>query len=365
MSFSLYYHIPFCAKKCPYCHFFVLPNKKAFHESLLFSLKKEWALRKELCKNKRLETLYFGGGTPYLFGTENFSKLLEDLPLDHCSEISLELNPEQLDLESLRTYRSMGINRVSIGVQSFSPRLLKKIGRGHSAQQAVEAVFLAQKAGFSDISIDLIYELPTQSLEEWRASVEEAIKLPISHLSLYNLQIEKPSLYYKQREQIQKEMPEEDLSLAMHNYAIESFAKAGFERYEISAFARSKAYSKHNLGYWQGRPFLGLGPSAFSYWDGARFSNFSHFGKYQRKLENNELPLDFFEKLEGEKSERERLAIALRVLEGVNFSETKYPAVLEDLKNLSKQGLLLHDKDSFSLSEKGLLFYDRLASELI
>lgn len=358
-DYSLYVHIPFCTKKCDYCHFFVLPNKESYKDPLLKAIKQEYSLRQKTeALPPKLVSLYFGGGTPALFGPERIAELIKFFP--PCDEVTLEANPDGVSLELMRAYRKAGVNRISLGVQSLDDQLLIKIGRTHNATHAETAVHLLKEAGFDNISIDLMYDLPSQNLAHWRHTLERAAKLPITHLSLYNLTIEPHTSFFKYRETLSKEVPNEEESLQMYLMAQEVLEKAGLNQYEISAFAKPGFYSKHNTGYWLARPFLGLGPSAFSYWHGKRFRNVANLNKYTQTLDKDEFPIDFEEELLGEEKERELFAIQLRLMQGVAL-----PSYKDELIPLEKEGLLLIENGRVKLTQRGLLLYDSIATELI
>ncbi|MBS0622377.1 MAG: radical SAM family heme chaperone HemW [Verrucomicrobia bacterium] len=348
---GIYFHLPFCTKKCPYCHFYVLENRTSDPERLLVGLRKEWALRSP----QSVETLYFGGGTPSLMGPEAIKEIISWMP-NLPSEITLEVNPEDASLEKMRAFYESGVNRISLGVQTLDDNLLKAIGRTHSAKQAMEAVENSSRAGFENISIDLMLELPAQTLDQVRTTFSLACSLPITHLSLYNLVCEPPSLFYKRP----PKQPLEEEALEMHLFALQFLKDQGFERYEISAFARDGKIAQHNTLYWTGAPFLGFGPSAFSYIDGQRFRNTLNWRKYFALLEEGQEPVDFRETLDTPARQRELLAVELRLLRGVHRSRFEGQE-----KALIEKGLLELHEDHIRLTDKGLLFYDTVASELI
>ncbi len=358
---SLYFHVPFCNKKCPYCHFYVIPNQAPQVALYMSALEREWLQKRPLLQNKEPVSIYFGGGTPALLPPSELKRILTRVPHQESCEITLEANPENLTQELLAEFREAGVNRLSIGVQSFSDKLLKRLRRTHSAQDAIRAVENAHAAGFSNISIDLMYDLPTQGLSEWEETVIQAAKLPISHLSLYNLTIEPHTLFFKQRKTLEPLTPSRDESLAMYDLAVDIFKRSGLEQYEISAFARDKKHSIHNSGYWTGRSFLGLGPSAFSYWENERFQNISNLHKYSKSLEEDKDPADFREKLSDEARSRESLVLQLRLHKGVQLEEA--PSM--ELNILIESGLIAHHENQIRLTPRGIRLYDTVASELI
>ncbi len=271
----------------------------------------------------------------------------------------------------MQEFAKAGINRVSLGVQSFDDTLLQILGRTHdsfAAKKAVEAVY---EAGITNISIDLMYELPFQTVSQWEKSVEEAIKLPITHLSLYNLTFEPGTVFYKKQKNLSKNLPTEEEAVAMLNIATSSFPTAGLKRYEISAFAKDNLFSVHNVGYWTARPFIGLGPSAFSYYNNRRFRNIPHLKKWAEQITKGLPPEDFEETLDLAARQKELLAVELRLLQGVDlpsFIKKNSPLSKELEQSIQKNiqdGYLRFLGSTLSLTEKGLLFYDSVAEELI
>lgn len=332
-------------------------------KSYLSFLKREWEDKKHLLTE--LISIYLGGGTPSLLEPNELESILSFIG-QTAQEITLEANPENVTLEKMKAYKALGINRVSIGVQSLSDSSLQVIERGHSSQKAIDAIELTFQAGIENISIDLMYDLPHQSLHSWRKTIDIAATLPIMHLSLYNLIMEEGSLYFKRQKELKKTIPSDETSLAMLSYAVESLEKAGLKRYEISAFARNNHISLHNTGYWTARPFIGIGPAAFSYYEGRRFRNIPHLKKWQAAIENGIKPIDFTETLPYPDNVHELLAVRLRLLEGVDLSLFSLPLSTETvLKNLEEEGFLIKEKNKVRLSEKGTLFYDTVAAHII
>lgn len=357
---SLYFHVPFCTKKCPYCHFYVIPNRRPFQTLLKEALSLEWKTQSPLLENQSICSIYFGGGTPALF--DGIGEILQPIsrPLD-C-EITIEANPEESSFERFSLFRSWGINRLSLGVQSLDDRSLQTLERIHSADKAKQAIFDAHRAGFKNISIDLMYDLPGQTEESWRYTLDQLADLPIQHLSLYNLTIEPHTAFHKR----QVKTPSGELSLRLLNAALEKLEEIGLHRYEISAFARMGHESRHNLGYWTYRPFLGFGPSAYSYWNQERFRNIAHIQRYARHLKENTSPVDFREKLSDAAHTKERLAVQLRLKKGVDLNRLELPEETRTaIEKLKLSGLLQQTGAQLQLTDRGMLFYDTVAVELI
>lgn len=365
---SLYFHIPFCEKKCPYCHFYVIPEKTSHKELLASSLRMEWQSQLAELEEKRIVSIYFGGGTPTLFapeGIESILQLTKQVELAPDCEITIEANPERVSEKLFSQLRELGVNRLSLGVQSLDDRSLATLERAHSAKKAKEAIFSAQRSGFHNISIDLMYDLPDQTLASFRYTLDQLADLSLQHVSLYNLTIEPHTSFYKRRENLS--LPHPEISFQLLSEALESLDNIGLKRYEISAFSKPGFRSRHNLGYWTARPFLGFGPSAFSYWKSQRYRNVAHLNRYAKALREGASAVDFREKLEEAKQVNELLAIHLRLVEGLSLSDfPKIPSeTLVTLEKLIKEGWIIREENRIRLSEKGMLFYDTVASEIV
>lgn len=311
-------------------------------------------------KDRELVSLYFGGGTPSLC-PEGIEMILSEVK---APEITVETNPEDVTPQLMEHLARLGVNRISIGVQSLNNTLLKHLGRTHTAQKAIDAIHITRKAGIENITIDLMYELPYQTLDTWKETVDQASALPITHLSLYNLTFEPHTVFMKKEKELRPHLPTEEEGAKMLSYACQKFEKEGLKRYEISAFAREEKHSIHNTGYWTGRPFLGYGPSAFSFWEGKRFRNICHLNKYIKQLSEETFPIDFEEKLSALRSLHEQLAIGLRLRAGIELPSI--PATtLALLESLQKEGWLVLSDGHAKLTDKGFLFYDTVAEKII
>lgn len=378
-SVGLYFHIPFCTKKCPYCHFFVIKDNEKDKHLLMKGFENEWKIYRSLLDNLsetglEVKTVYFGGGTPALLGPERIQNLLNMIRFHHDlsqAEITLEANPENIDLPMMQGYARAGVNRISMGVQSVDTELLQILGRGHSPSLPLKVIQECIQAGISNISIDLMYDLPGQSLRSWEKTLSCVSQWPITHLSLYNLTFEPHTAFYKNKKALQKTLPQEEESTRMYSMAIEILQAHGLIQYEISAFARNGHTAKHNQGYWLGRPFLGFGPSAFSYWNNKRFQNVAHLKRYCESMEKGKLPIIFEEELPLRQRQRELLAVQLRLNRGVDLQDFQRrwgilePQVFEELSKLSEDNMLKNECGTWSLTDHGRLFYDTVASEII
>lgn len=372
---SLYFHIPFCSKKCPYCHFYVIPNEQNLKNLFLPSLQLEWQQKKDLLKNHTIVSIYFGGGTPILLGPEAIEKILDWIQRDgsissNC-EITIEANPESVTLPLMQKLKIIGINRVSIGVQSFQDSLLQDLGRTHNSQEAKTSIETTFFSGIENISIDLMYDLPNQSLTDWETTLHAIENLPISHLSLYNLTIEPNTLFFKKKKALTPLLPNDRDSLQMVLFAETFLGSKDFSRYEISAFAKKGFHSCHNTGYWTGRPFLGFGPSAFSYWEKKRFSNISSIHRYADLLSHGKNPIDFEECLPYPNDVHELFAVQLRLVSGVDLEQfekkhLKLPLeTMEKLSDLIIKRWIEKENSVYRLTREGRLFYDSVAAEII
>lgn len=372
---SLYIHIPFCSHICGYCHFYVVSDLEESKVALLEALEGEWEQVASELSGRRCVSIYFGGGTPSLFGPDRVGKLLTRIQrscvLSDQVEITLEVNPEDASLALFLAYVQVGINRISIGIQSFDDGLLQILTRRHTAQDGQNAVLNAAKAGIKKISIDLMYDIPQQNRSIWQSTLHAALALPISHLSLYNLTIEPHTPFDRKRALLEKQRPLPHLSRAMYEEAVSLMELDGWIQYEISAFGRGGEVSQHNLGYWTGRPFLGLGPSAYSFWQGTRFRNKAHLKSYCSMIAEGRRAIDFSEQLEAEASHREHLILRLRTAEGVDIAsfQQQYgcflPETLSLFRRFEELNWLKEERGTYCLTHEGKLFYDSIAVELV
>lgn len=334
----------------------------------------EIELKKEWFQGQRLHTIYFGGGTPALVGPQFIETILQAIS-DFFSleniEITIEINPENNTLELLKSFRQTGINRLSVGAQTFDDKLLEALNRSHNSLDIHKALDHAYQAGFENITCDLMYDLPNQTLSNWQETLLQIDKHHLTHLSLYNLTIEPHTVFYKKRNEIQKKMPLSEQSLQMFEMARSHFKKLGFLHYEISAFSKPGYYSKHNVGYWLERPHLGFGPSAYSLFQQRRFRNVANISKYSKQLEQNLDPADFEETLDSSAFLRESLALHLRLVEGfdLNIFEKRFGKLDLELtallKKLTKEQMVEQNESILKLTNQGLLYHDDIASQII
>ena len=350
---GLYVHIPFCKKRCLYCDFFsttLLERRKEYVEAVL----KEIAERKN--EVDEIRTIYLGGGTPSTLDAANIRRILEAVGTDKAEEITMELNPGDATQEYLQAIRKAGINRLSIGIQSFQDDLLQLIGRRHNAAQAIEAVKMAQEAGFNNISIDLMYALPTQSMSQWKADIETALELKIQHISCYGLMYEEGTALTKRVEAGELTAIDEDEENAMYDYMCKRLKEAGFVHYEVSNFAIPGYEAKHNSRYWDGTPYVGIGAGAHSYVGNIRSWNKDDLeaylsGKAQREQEVLS-ETDIY---------NERIMLGLRTNKGVERS-----AIKKDVKAHIEAGLLRETEDGHIVAtQQGLHILNRIIEDLM
>jgi oxygen-independent coproporphyrinogen-3 oxidase len=367
IMFGLYIHFPFCARKCNYCDFLSGPIKnEAIVEEYLEALAQELTIYHSLLKQNRsqkLKSIYLGGGTPSLLEAKQLVQLLKKCRelFDFSSqvEITMEANPGTVDIDKLTELREGGVNRLSFGVQSFDKKLLANMGRIHSPGEAKESVLMAREVGFENISIDLMYGLPEQNLEQWRDTLIQALELGIEHISVYGLKVEAGTPWGDLELQGKLSLPEEKIAVQMRNLANTMLNNAGFKRYEISNYAKRNFHSIHNLGYWTSRPYLGLGLGASSYFWNRRFSNTSDFSHYISLLEKGQLPIKEEEILSFKELMSETIFLGLRLMKGLdlNFFKQRYGVGAEiiyskEIDKLKDMGLLTIKGEHLQLTTK-------------
>ena len=369
---GIYIHIPFCKQACHYCNFHFSTSmqlKNGFLDALL----KEIQLRKDFLDGEPVETIYFGGGTPSLLSLVDlraiFDTLFQHFSILSQAEVTLEANPDDINQHKLTEWRRVGINRLSIGVQSFFEEDLIWMNRAHNAGQARASILSAQEAGFSNITIDLIFGGPTLTDDHWQQNVYQAVQLKIPHLSCYALTVE-PGTALESRisRKISTPVSSEDQA-AQFTQALHWLTSAAYEHYEISNYALPGFRSRHNSSYWEGKKYIGFGPSAHSYNGIARQWNVSNNAVYIDSLKNNEVPFET-EVLSPVQKLNERIMISLRRKEGLALSnhDLTSSSVIEELLRKAarheQQGLLTIRNDVLALTDKGKLYADGIASDL-
>lgn len=373
MTTSAYIHIPFCKSKCKYCSF-VSYTKPDLITGYIYALLKDIS---DNYKKEDLKTLYFGGGTPSLIPAELLEKVIKKFNFQKDYELTVEVNPDDCTPEYLQTLIKLGVNRLSIGSQTFDDNILKLIGRRHNSNDIVKTVEFAKTAGFDNISVDLIYGLPTQTIDGLKRDLEQFLKLDIRHISTYGLKIEEESFWGKFYNKETNRLvipdtnriylpPDDDTQADMYERVNDVLEHNGFYRYEVSNFAKKGYESKHNLNYWDNNEYYGFGAAAHGYVDGVRFYNYSELEKYMVKPSTHEYgkTLTEDEKLE------EEIFLGFRKREGVNISkinekfgidfENKYRNILEKYSNFLEK-----TQTGFGLNLKGVLVSNIILSEFL
>jgi len=369
---GLYLHIPFCQSKCGYCDFYSVTDL-SMRSDFLRALKNEIMLHSELAGSDTLfDTIYLGGGTPSLLEptqVENILRQLNDcFDIDPGAEITIEVNPGTANQEKLDAFSLAGVNRLSIGVQSFNDHLLRQLQRLHTAEQAREAIIAGRKAGFKNISLDFIYGVPGQSRLEWQNTLRTAIGFEPEHISAYSLIIEPDTPFYWLKQNGHLQVSNEDLIADYFSDTREILCQNTYLHYEISNYARSDLLiSRHNAKYWDHTPYIGFGPAAHSFWQNRRWGNHRSLEAYIKSLLSHKPASAFNEKLELSDLVAEHILLALRTSKGINISEfnkkyninflNKFGSAVRRMIN-SKHAIL--SEDSFVLTEKGMLICDEL-----
>ena len=370
---GLYIHVPFCKSKCVYCGFYSTVNHREI-EKFLSALSEEIDLRKEESAGKTIRTVYFGGGTPSLLPPSQLQYILDGIHrhynIDPDAEITIEANPEQLALDYCEELKTLGFNRISIGIQSFHDEILQFLGRKHTAKEALQAVENAHNAGFDNISIDLIYGVNERDNTLWLKELETAFAMPIRHFSAYALTVEENSLLYRRIRQHKTVEPDEDLASVQYAILSEAVAKSRFAQYEVSNFAVNGWESRHNSAYWDRTPYLGLGPAAHSFDGTHRSWNAPTLPDYFAQIGQRK-PFHERETLTGTDRYNEYLLLRLRTRAGIDLRE------MEALFGRERtDGLLRHFEtdvdarhyertpDRLHLTAEGLWFADGIAGDL-
>ena len=375
---GIYIHIPFCQRRCIYCDFYSTTDADRT-VSYVRALKKELLLRRDYLHGEHVETIYFGGGTPSQLSVSQLSEILDCIysgfEVSKNAEITIECNPDDLSEEYVGGLRCLAFNRVSMGVQSFSDEHLSRLRRRHTAAQAVEAVRRLQKSGIANISIDLIYGLPGETLQEWKKDLDAAFSLDVPHLSAYHLMYEEGTPLYKLYQQHKVSEVAEDLSVAMFETLIDKSAAAGYEHYEISNFCYPDMFSRHNSSYWHGVPYLGCGASAHSFDGRSRQWNVASLDGYIDGVESGTLNCEV-EELDLYMRYNDFVMTALRTSIGLPIAQMRlqFGAELSDYcmkmaRTSLSNGLLEtveRDGDRYlKLTRKGIFVSDDVMSDLM
>ena len=368
---GIYIHIPFCSKRCNYCDFYLVTNLELISR-FISSLKNEISYYSGIYTGHEFDTVFFGGGTPSILSPDQIKEILDHLnkcfKISNDSEVTLESNPEDFLNKNAGDYRSAGINRLSLGVQSFLDPELKFLTRQHTSHEAQTVVKNAAKH-FENISLDIIYSLPSQSVEDLDLSLSKAIELGVSHISAYTLTYEKKTVLYKSLERKLFEKNTDTIEARLYNYVSEKLTGNGFEHYEVSNFARKNSRSRHNLKYWEYENYLGFGPSAHSFFNGTRWNNFSSISKYNSHIDIKKLPCEDKYEPDNKQKHLEYVMLALRS-SGINFEKYKEKfdqdfgiRFSDQINELIKNGFAETDSVRFYLNGKGYAVADEIISK--
>lgn len=371
---GIYIHIPFCKTRCSYCDFFT-QTSLTMKEDFIDAVCEELLFRKDYLKKERVKTVYFGGGTPSQLSFSDFDKIFsvidKEYGLSAVDEITLEANPDDLKDTYIRDLSQLPFNRISIGIQSFNNNELAFLDRRHSAEDAINAVKYCQDFGFHNISIDLMYGLPNQTMEVWNANLEQAVLLNIQHISAYHLIYEEGTKMHRLLKNASIKSVDEDISLEMFDYMNKYLKLNGFVHYEISNFCKENFLSQHNTSYWTGDKYLGVGPSAHSYNGVSRNWNVSSLRKYINGVMSGNLPVEN-EILSLETRYNDFVLTRMRTMWGLNLEDvsrifglkfTDY--VIDNVQKYLKTGDVELSNGNLKLTEEGLFISDAIMSDLM
>jgi oxygen-independent coproporphyrinogen-3 oxidase len=363
---GIYIHIPFCKQKCNYCDFYSIKwddeSENKYIEAVISEIN---SYKDKLCGNYIVDTLFFGGGTPTIIKPENLGKIVDSLrgviEIDKCSEISMEANPNTLTSENLRKYKNIGINRLSIGIQSLNDEILKKIGRIHNSTEALEAIDRAKNIGFENINADIMFNIPGQTGYDIDEAVTKIIEKGVKHISFYSLKLEKGTPMYSLEKNKKIIMPDEELEREMYYAGRNVMEKNNLFQYEISNFAVKGFECRHNLKYWNQDEYIGLGPSAHSFMDNIRYSNPSDLKFYCDNINTSKFERIIHEQLEKNDLMFEYIMLRLRLTEGLSINEfnNKFSQDFKEVYKMQinflvKNDLLEINSDFIRLTNKGM-----------
>ena len=376
---GLYVHIPFCKQKCMYCDFPAYQNLQDYYETYVYALVQEmdlWVSEHPESKAKPIDTIYFGGGTPTELSIQQLQMIVDKIKstftIDENCHMTIESNPGEVDLQYLTKLVNLGFNRISFGVQTFDDKALTMLHRSHNGEKAKQAVYDAKEAGFTDINIDLIYGLPRQTLEDIQRNLNIVKDLPINHISTYGLQVEIGTYLYHLVQKNLISIPSESIDESMYDTMMAGLKELGFERYEISNFAKGNSYSRHNLKYWHYIDYLGFGAGAHSFYDGVRRSNNRNIMPYIQSVDRYTMPTIDTETITVERAHEDFCFLALRTKWGLDeqkfedrFGVSVHNSFDNILEDLVTKGLLEYQNGSYHLSSEGAKHGNYVFSQFI
>ena len=371
---GIYLHIPFCKRRCIYCDFYstTMDGRK---DEYISALCHELSMRQHYLEDERIKTIYWGGGTPSQLEERHFRTVFDTLArhyeLQPDAEITLEANPDDLTPAYIHMLRRLPFNRISIGIQTFDDETLRLLHRRHTAAQAIDAVRRCQDTGFENISIDLMYGLPKESLQSWEHDLCQAIDLHVQHLSAYHLIYEEGTELWRLRRQHRVEEVDEDSSLAFFNLLMDKMKQAGFEHYEISNFALPRRYSRHNSSYWDGTKYMGCGAAAHSFNGVSRQWNIASLELYIKSIRERTIPAEI-EQLDVHTRYNDRIITAIRTSKGLllpalekEFGKELHDFCLRNARHYLTQGKLTIENDWLRLTRAGIFISDGIMSDLL
>ena len=383
---SFYVHIPYCVKRCGYCDFNTYTPTDLLSQSstnndsagvqtvangYIDLVIQEIELARRTVGKASVPTIFFGGGTPTLLPARDLLRIVDAISgrfsLERRCEITVEANPDSVTKESLATLRAGGINRISFGMQSAVPHVLKVLDRTHRSENLVSATQWAKEVGFDHISVDLIYGTPGESLNDWKVSIDAALALPIDHISAYALIVEQGTKLARQVNSGEITMPDDDETAEKYRMADDSFSQAGFTWYELSNWARPGGECRHNIAYWQNSEWWGLGPGAHSHIENSRWWNVKHPNSYRAKITANETPIQEREELSLDNQRTENLMLAIRMKAGIALKNLSEEQCVAAEKYVGSEHLDLEkwERGVLVLTQSGRLIADRIVRELL
>jgi len=373
---SLYIHIPFCVNKCPYCGFFSTHYDSLLADRFLSALNTEMKVRSRDLQDRRVGSVYIGGGTPTTLSLGQLSRLF-DLVEEHFAmtddgEITVEANPNTAAATTLALLKGRGVTRLSIGAQSFSDNVLVSLGRAHSAGEALAAVQAARAAGFGDVGMDLIYGVPGQSEQQWQSTIELSLSLEPEHLSIYSLSLDEGSPLSREARAGRVTLPNDEVVERMYRRAARSLAEAGYRHYEISNFCLPGRECRHNCNYWDRGEYLGLGPGAWSFLGNMRFATIANVGEYISRMANGVNAVDTVDVPDRDQAAAETLFLGLRRTAGIDleqYGKLFGSRAMDDLKarirRLDGSGLFQIDTSRLSLTMRGFLLSNEALAAIL
>jgi len=373
---GIYIHIPFCIRKCNYCDFPSYPGYEGIFHDYAEAVGREMANLAREYGSLSADTVFIGGGTPSLLSAQDISIIIDTLQKTFCiqpdAEITLEANPGTISREKAEAWKSLGINRISIGLQAAQDCLLQSMGRVHTRNMFLESIGLIGDIGIKNINTDIIFGVPGQNIEDWMETLELVLKTGVSHISAYSLQIEEGTPWFELQKKGKLPNVDEDLERAMHDRTIERLADNGFVHYEISNFAKPGFECRHNLKYWTGKPYLGIGAAAHSYIDDIRSANISNPPEYIRKIKNHESPQSIRDSIGFAEKLSERFFLGLRLIRGISltsleneFGRQAIQKYRDIIKQLEGRKLITLDGDMLKLTRLGLDYANQVWMEFL